>query len=61
MRDDFLTREWADNRHHLFDTMLFAARRWGDEIRIALDRVHAYEFDAPWHRVPARPSDNPID
>ena len=57
MRDDFLSRGWVDNRHHLSDGIRALARRWIRDIQIALDRVHAYEFDSPWHRVPPPQND----
>lgn len=48
MNDPFLTRDWADN-HDRFSADLGAAlsNAW-QTLKISLDRLHRYEFDAPW-------------
>lgn len=63
MNDPFLTRDWADG-HDRFTGDLGAVldRAWRT-VKTSLDRLHAYEFDAPWrhdakqrHRKPRGPA-----
>lgn len=50
MTDDFLTRAYADNHRHLSDEIGDAIAHVVDTISVSLDRLHHYEFDAPWQR-----------
>ena len=56
MNDPFLTRDWADN-HDRFSTGLGDAlsNAWRT-LKTSLDRLHRYEFDAPWQRPAAKPT-----
>lgn len=58
MNDPFLTRDWADN-HDRFSADLGGAlsTAWRT-LKISLDRLHRYEFDAPW-KQPAKRSRRP--
>lgn len=44
MRDDFLSRDWADHHGEMSSgiTKLFRI------ITESFERLHAYQFDAPW-------------
>lgn len=44
MRDDFLTGEWASERHHLIATIRAGLRRLRDDHAW----FHQRRFDAPW-------------
>ncbi len=44
MRDDFESRAWAENRHHLNR----ALRRAIDKLSYAFERLVAIKYDAPW-------------
>lgn len=49
MRDDFLSGDWAANRHHLndgIDKLIQQVVRTVDDTFAALTRQ---QFDAPWH------------
>lgn len=52
MRDDYLSRDWADHHHRTSGGLaaLFAA------IGTGLARLNAYEFDAPWRRDAGEPT-----
>ena len=54
MRDDFLTRDWAEHRDAYTTGIFDALRHVWRTVKVSLDRVHAYEFDAPWRRQPVR-------
>lgn len=50
MRDDYLSTDWA--RHHRETSRAIhklAHRAW-----IAMARLNAIQFDAPWRHAPAR-------
>jgi hypothetical protein len=48
MRDDFLTRGWADNHGQVRG----AFHKFINMIVVGFDRLHANRYDAPW-RQPA--------
>ncbi|MEG3088636.1 hypothetical protein [Sphingomonas sp. PB4P5] len=50
MRDDFLGRDWADNHHSLSDGI----HKLFKTMAIGLQRLNAYQFDAPWKHAPRR-------
>jgi hypothetical protein len=50
MRDDFLSGDWAANRH-LFDADINkVAGRMSIALRETFDALTRQQFDAPWHR-----------
>lgn len=46
MRDDFLTREWADHRA----VAKGGVAEFFKDVGAGLARLHAIQFDAPWKR-----------
>ena len=50
MKDDFLSRDWADS-HHDFSKGVAALFKC---IAVGLARANAYQFDAPWRRTEKR-------
>lgn len=52
MNDPFLTRDWAEHHHDFTGPLYAAIRRAADVVRVSLNRLHRYEFDAPWQRHP---------
>jgi hypothetical protein len=48
MRDDYLSSEWASG-HHQVSAAIHKAIGMVAE---SFDRLHAYQFDAPWREQP---------
>lgn len=48
MRDDYLSGEWASG-HHQVSAAIHKAISLVAE---SFDRLHAYQFDAPWREQP---------
>jgi hypothetical protein len=49
MRDDFLSADWAHSHHRLTDAIGALLRT----ISVALARLNAIQYDAPWKHDPA--------
>lgn len=54
MKDDFLTRDWADHQNAFARDINKLFRT----IAASLARLHEYQFDAPW-RTPASRNHEP--
>jgi hypothetical protein len=50
MRDDFLSGEWAANRHHFNADTNKLAGRISRALRDTFEALTRQQFDAPWHR-----------
>jgi hypothetical protein len=51
MRDDFLSGDWATNRHHLTADIDKLAQRVVRALRDTFEALTRQQFDAPWqHR-----------
>jgi hypothetical protein len=50
MRDDFLSGDWAANRHHLNTGIDKLAGRIVRSIADTFDALNRQQFDAPWKR-----------
>jgi hypothetical protein len=48
MRDDYLSAEWAGG-HHQVSAAIHKAISMVAE---SFDRLHAYQYDAPWQKQP---------
>lgn len=48
MTDPFLTRDWAEHQHRFSASVISALGSAWRTLRVSLDRLNAYEFDAPW-------------
>ena len=46
MRDDYLSAEWANGHHQLSAAIHKAV----SVVAESFDRLHAYQYDAPWHK-----------
>jgi len=44
MRDDYLSAEWASGHHQVSSAIHKAI----SVVAKSFDRLHAYQFDAPW-------------
>lgn len=49
MNDPFLTRDWSEQHQVFTGSIGHGLDRLWTTIRVSLDRINAYEFDAPWH------------
>ena len=54
MNDPLLTRDWADHHDRLSTGLGDALSTAWRTLKTSLDRVHRYEFDAPWQRPVAK-------
>ena len=54
MRDDFLSGDWAANRHHLNANIDKLARRVSRVFGDTFDVLTRQQFDAPWRRTARR-------
>ncbi|MBS0479450.1 MAG: hypothetical protein JSR79_09135 [Proteobacteria bacterium] len=50
MRDDFLSGDWAANRHHITANMHKMIGRISRLIGDTFDALTRQQFDAPWQR-----------
>ncbi|MES2097842.1 MAG: hypothetical protein V4459_13885 [Pseudomonadota bacterium] len=55
MKDDFLTRDWADNHYLMSDGVDKLVQRIATSIAEAFEELHDVQFDAPWRRQPRPP------
>jgi hypothetical protein len=53
MNEDFSRKEWADNHNILSDGIANALASFG----IAMKRLNALQYDAPWRKPAAKPVD----
>jgi hypothetical protein len=56
MKDDFLTREWAENHRVMSDGIDKLVRKTGAAILDVFEELHDVQFDAPWRRQPKPPA-----
>lgn len=50
MRDDFLSGDWAANRHHFTADIDKVVRRAAAAIDATFGALNRQQFDAPWRR-----------
>ena len=50
MRDDFLSGDWAANRHHFITDINKLASRIAAAINDTFASLNRQQFDAPWKR-----------
>lgn len=50
MRDDFLTRDWANDHEKMSAGIDSLFHKLGDKLRDTFDALHRVQFDAPWQR-----------
>lgn len=48
MNDPFLTRDWSEQHARFTGGLGQALDRLWKTYRVSMDRLNAYEFDAPW-------------
>lgn len=59
MNDPFLTRDWADNHDRFTIGLGSALNAAWRTLKVSLDRLHRYEFDAPWQHQPVKRTRRP--
>jgi hypothetical protein len=51
MRDDFLSGDWAANKHRLTADVNKLGRRLAEKVNDSFEALNRAQFDAPWRRV----------
>ena len=51
MRDDFLSGDWAANKHRLTADVDKLSSSLADKVSGSFEALNRAQFDAPWHRV----------
>lgn len=51
MRDDFLSGDWAANKHRLTADVDKLGNNLAGKVSDSFEALNRAQFDAPWHRV----------
>jgi hypothetical protein len=51
MRDDFLSGDWAANKHRLTADVDKLGNTLAEKVGDSFEALNRAQFDAPWHRV----------
>jgi len=51
MRDDFLSGDWAANKHRLTVDVDKLGNTLAEKVSDSFEALNRAQFDAPWHRV----------
>jgi hypothetical protein len=51
MRDDFLSGDWAANKHRLTADVNKLSSDLAEKVSDSFEALNRAQFDAPWHRV----------